>query len=126
MAKPPIATTPSTKKKAPHASPKLPPLTLPRHSYILTAGNGLTVEVLRGDGPPTLSGGGARWQVVDAPRRVSFVQWQGRDPFVLDVPILFDGWLNYDSIESECRKLTQMQLCPEFDEPPKIIISGAL
>jgi len=114
------------KKVVQRRSAKPPPLTMPRHYYGFTADNGLFVQALRGFDPPTLSSGGARWSVIDAPRRVSFVQWQGRDPFQLDVPILLDGWINYDSIESECRKLTQMQLCPEFDEPPKIIISGAL
>lgn len=106
--------------------PVPPPSTMPRHYYTFTADNGLVVKVLRGASPPTLSAGGARWEIANSPRRVSFVQWQGRDPFVLDVPVLFDGFADYDSVEDDCRKLTQMQLCKEFSEPPTITIDGAL
>lgn len=117
----------TTKRKAPPPRKLVPPpVTLPRHFYGFTADNGTFVKALRDEAPPSLSAGGARWSIIDAPRRVSFVQWQGRDPFQLDVPILLDGWMDRDGIEKECRNLTAMQLCPEFGEPPTIRISGAL
>jgi len=98
---------------------------MPRHFYDINADTGVTIRVLRDSTPPSLSAGGARWSVVEVPRRVSFTQWQGRDPFQLDVPILFNGYPD-KSIENDCRKLTTMFLSPEFEEPPKITIDGAL
>jgi len=99
-----------------------------KHYYTFKATNGLIIRVLRGDGAPKLSAGGANWQTVQLPKRVGFTQWQGRDPFVLDVPILFDGWGNHGSrsIEDDARTLNQMRLSKEFHEPPKINIDGAL
>jgi hypothetical protein len=101
-----------------------------RHYYTFSASNGLSVTMLRGDGAPKLSSGGARWEVTNVPRRVGFTQWQGRDPFVLDVPILFEGHYRrlkpFRSIEDEARTLNQMHLSAEFQRPPTIKIDGAL
>lgn len=46
--------------------------------------------VLAGDGAPTVTGGFAKWQVVDRPQIVGTTVLQGYDPITLVVPILFD------------------------------------
>jgi len=99
---------------------------LPRHYITFLASNGLEVRALRGDGAPKLSAGGARWEVINLPRRVGATQWMGRDPFVLDVPILFDHHASDESIEPDARALNKMRLSQEFTVPPTIKIIGAV
>lgn len=59
----------------------------------LTNGSALQeywVEVLAGNGAPTITDGFARWAIVDRPQRVGMTVLQGYNPIVMEVPILFD------------------------------------
>lgn len=75
---------------------------------------------------PVLVGVGGRWTVVDRPRRTSFTTWDGNDPYRMDVPILFDGWDDFDSIEAEVALLNEMRLSDDFVQPPQVRVEGAL
>lgn len=96
-----------------------------RYYYTFRASSGAVVRVLRGDGPPTMVGGGGGWSVENRPRRIGFTLWQGRDPYRMDVPVLFDGWPD-DSVEDDIARLNQMQIGGDLQEPPTITISGAV
>jgi hypothetical protein len=102
-------------------------MTLPARYYVtFRASNGSTVKVLRGDGPPKIVGGSGGWDVVSRPRRVAMTQWTGRDPYRMDVPILFDGYRFKDSVEEDIARLNNMSIGHDYDPPPTINIDGAV
>lgn len=82
--------------------------------------------MLRGDGAPKMTGGGGGWQITPRPRRVSLTQWQGRDPYKMDVPVMFDGWANDVSVENQIAILNQMQMGKDLTPPPTVTIDGAV
>lgn len=47
--------------------------------------------VLADESAATITGGFAKWAVIDRPQRVGMTVLQGYDPLVMDVPILFDN-----------------------------------
>lgn len=51
--------------------------------------------VLAGDGGPTVTGGFAKWNVIDRPQRVGVTVLAGYDPISMTVPVLFDGVSTY-------------------------------
>jgi hypothetical protein len=57
--------------------------------------------VLADEGAATITGGWAKWAVVDRPQRVGMTVLQGYDPVTLDVPILFDGIVQADGADLE-------------------------
>lgn len=84
------------------------------------------VICFRGDGPPTMTGGGGGWEIEARPRRVGATLWKGREPYQMDVPILFDGFQGEDSQESKIALLNQMQMGKDLDPPPIVTIEGAV
>jgi hypothetical protein len=75
-----------------------------------------------------VTGGYGGWDIVQRPRRLSLVQWNGRDPVQMDIAILIDGYAvshNGDSVETECEILEKMAFSDDFDDPPVVNISGA-
>ena len=86
----------------------------------------MSVKVLRGDGPPKIVGGAGGWDVVRRPRRTALTQWVGREPYRMDVPILFDGLRLQEGVENDIRLLNQMSLGFDYDPPPTITVLGAL
>lgn len=95
--------------------------------YQLRASNGVSVLCRRGEGPPTIVGGGARYTIIERPRRVSIVQWAGDDPYKMDVPILLDGWSSNTNIENDIARINQMRRSPGDLVPPvTLLIDGAL
>src|SRR6516225_12217618 len=89
-----------------------------RNYYLIRASSGVSVLVKRGDGLPQITGGGARFNTINRPRRKSIVQWDGDDPYTMDVPIMFDGWstgrygMISVSIEADTAKVNQMRQSP--------------
>jgi nucleoid-associated protein YgaU len=70
----------------------------------------------RGTSSPKIISGGARYNQVNRPRRRSVVQWDGDDPWRMDVPVIFDGYIGVQppsypsiSVERDIRKVTQME-----------------
>lgn len=45
-------------------------------------------------GAPTITGGYAKWTVVDRPLRAGLTVFQGYDPSTMDIPILFDDFID--------------------------------
>lgn len=86
-----------------------------------------SVIVRRGEGAPKITSGGARWRIVNRPKRTSIVLFDGSDPYRIDVPVLFDGWSDSKSVEVEISKLNQMSFSQaELTRPSRIRVDGAL
>lgn len=97
--------------------------------YQFRSSLGTSVTVRRGDGAPTQVGGGARFKTVPRPRRTSLVQWDGSDPYQMDVPVLFDGWIDETSMETDIAILNQMHSADNVADlipPPTVFIDGAV
>jgi len=90
---------------------------------------GTSVIVRRGDGAPTVTGGGGRWEVTERPRRTSAVRWTGNDPYTMEVPVLFDGWSDNDSVEADIALLNNMRRArnnADLVPPPTVLVDGAV
>lgn len=99
----------------------------PRRYYVdFKASNGAIVRVLRGDGPPKMTGGSGGWNVVTRPRRVGLTQWQGRDPYRMDIPILFDAYREGVSVEPGISRLNNMSMGHDYNPPPTVLVEGAV
>jgi hypothetical protein len=98
----------------------------PKYFYTFTASNGLKVRVLRGDGAPKMVGGGGGWELVKRPRRVSLTQWQGRDPYAMDVPVMFNSVGDDGNVETAISTLNQMQVGKDNVPPPTVEIEGGV
>ena len=97
-----------------------------RFLYTFRSSEGAQVKMLRGDAAPKMTGGGGGWTTVDRPRRISLTQWTGREPYRMDVPILFDGWRENRSVEEDISRLNKMQMGHDYDPPPTLHVDGAL
>jgi hypothetical protein len=97
-----------------------------RFFYTFRSSAGTVVKTLRGTDAPTITGGEGGWNLIARPRRVSLTQWGGRDPYQMDVPIMFDGWRTQRSVEQDIRRLQAMSVGSDFSPPPTIKIDGAL
>jgi len=97
-----------------------------KYLYTFRASSGSVVKVLRGDTAAKIVGGEGGWTMVDRPRRTSLTQWTGRQPYQMDVPVLFDGWRAQESVEQDIRRLQTMSIGSDFNPPPTIKIDGAL
>lgn len=95
--------------------------------YLIRSTNGASVLCRRGQEPPKLISGGARYSVVDRARRKSTVQWEGDDPYRMDLPILLDGWMSGASVEMDVSRLNSMMRSPgDLIPPAKVYIDGAV
>jgi hypothetical protein len=94
-----------------------------KYYYTFRSSDGKTVKVLRGDGAPKATDGFGGWEVVNRPRRIGLTQWNGRSPYGMDVPILFD---DIDGCETEISKLFQMAVGYDYLPPPTVQIDGAV
>ena len=97
-----------------------------KYTVTFRASNGASVRVLRGDGPPKIVGGSGGWDVVSRPRRVALTQWIGRDPYRMDIPIIFDNYKNKGSVEEDIARLNNMSIGHDFSPPPTLNIDGAV
>jgi len=97
-----------------------------KYFYTFRSSSGAVIKVLRGDNPAQIVGGEGGWQMVDRPRRTSLTQWTGRQPYQMDVPVLFDGWRAQESVERDIRMFQLMAIGRDFTPPPTIKIDGAL
>lgn len=68
---------------------------------------------------PAASGG---WTTVQRARATSMTEWVGHDPITQDVAVMFDGFVNNDSVEQECKLLYRLMRTRvgSRDEPPVI------
>lgn len=82
---------------------------------------------MSGDTPAQITGGYGGWDVVNRPKRKGLTQWNGKDPMRLQLPIMFDGWMDRDSQEIPISRLHRMSLPPagvKQGEPPIVAVGG--
>lgn len=99
----------------------------PIRNYVtFTSDNGLQVTVLH-DAAANMTGGFGGWEVIERPKRVAMTRFKGKDPFRMDVPVLFDGWTDDESQEIAIATLARMAEQPgEMQQPPTLMIEGAV
>lgn len=80
---------------------------------------------LLGDGAPEITAGYGGWEAIARARNVAFVQWNGRQPLTIKIPILFDNWSLGTSIEPDIRQLEKMAGAEiNMKQPPLILIDS--
>jgi hypothetical protein len=86
---------------------------------------GPSVSALMGDGfaIPSASGG---WEVVQRPKRKGFINWAGKDPISMDLPIVLDGFKDNKSVEHSIATFEHFlrDQVGVRDEPPVIQVTG--
>lgn len=86
---------------------------------------GQAVTVLLDASSPVLSGGYGGWETVDRPKRVSMTRFKGPAPFAQDIAVMFDSWIDGDSVEYDIMNLEHMAEQPgALEEPPKVTLGG--
>lgn len=84
----------------------------------------LTVTCYMDETGPKITGGYGGWDIVERPRRVALTQWNGKDPYKMEIGIILDGFIDDDEVEIEIAKLERMAL-PFNTEPPVIEVKGS-
>jgi len=97
-----------------------------RYFYTFRSSKGSVVKVMRGSDSASIVGGEGGWNMIARPRRTSLTQWGGREPYQMDVPILFDGWRTQRSVERDIRVFQEMARGYDFSPPPTVKIDGAV
>jgi LysM repeat protein len=98
-----------------------------RYYYEFKSSNGLSVVVLRDEAPPKITDGRGGWSVVERRRRKGLTTWGGRNPFRMDVPILFNGQFEPPySVDQDISVLNMMALGDNFVVPPTVTVNGYL
>jgi hypothetical protein len=96
--------------------------------YVTLKGGGTSVRVLRGQTPPSVTGGYGGWTQVARPRRKALTQWDGGTPYELTFSVFFDGIFDRSgSVEGDIAKLEKLARSPAAGtSPPIITIDGAV
>lgn len=84
-----------------------------------------SVRVLRGMSPPKITGGYARWDITERPKRKSVTQFAGTDPIVLSLPVLFDGLQAGQPVEADIANLWRMRHVIGAT-PPVVTVAGGI
>lgn len=80
-----------------------------------------------GEEAPVLTDGYAKWAIVARQKRRSITEYEGLDPFALQIPFLLDGYKNDRSVQRDIRALERMALVNPGDlEPPLVKVYGAV
>jgi hypothetical protein len=71
---------------------------------------GTSLSVTAGENRPKVTGGYAKYDIVDVPGRVGLNRFDGYDPLVISVPVQFEGYAVGDGqlIETQIRNLERM------------------
>lgn len=97
---------------------------------IVFATGGAEVTALLGDGQPVQTQGFGGWEEIERPRRKSITQWKGRQPWRIEIPIMFDRFdegSEGESVEPDIRLLEQLAGGGINAEPPVCVFnSGGL
>lgn len=78
------------------------------------------VECLLGDGSGNPTSGYGGWEKIKRDRRISLTEWDGKDPLEIDIPILFENWVQGGSLEGDIKTLEKIAGLGHKDggEPP--------
>lgn len=60
---------------------------------IISEDDGTTFIATFADGSPLVTDGYGGWQVINRPRKLGVVEWQGRNPIAIEIPFIIDFWL---------------------------------
>lgn len=85
------------------------------------------VAVMLGDGQPTATANGG-WTFVARPKNLGFTTWVGYDPYVLTIPLMFDGHSRDESVEEAYEALRRIMRVPVGKErqPSPVKIDGSI
>ncbi len=86
-----------------------------------------TVKVLLGDGAAQATSDGG-WTFISRPRTTGFTTWEGRQPYVMSIPIMFDGFVGEVSQEADyeaLRTIFRNSVGPER-QPSPVALTGAV
>lgn len=88
-------------------------------------GGKLTAQL--GNGAPAISGGGG-WSVVSREKQVGMTEWTGYEPYTMDIPIVFDGFVEDKSVEGSISSLYWFMRAPvgPRHEPAVLTVSGPI
>lgn len=116
---------PKMQRRAPTKWPAVQP---PAPGFIILQATTLvnSLQILLGDGSPSITQGYSTWEEIDRPKRKNAVEWTGEVPFKLEIPCLFDGWIAGRSVESLCNALEGIAVSrvKKGEPPSEIKISG--
>jgi hypothetical protein len=98
------------------------------HLVTLTA-NAIDTQVYAILGPtnPVLANGYGGWSVVNRPQRKALTNWEGHQPFQMELDLYFSDFKNDDSVEKQIVHLERMALVDTDlnpNRPPVIRIHG--
>lgn len=94
---------------------------------LVTAQPPSTLTALRGLTAPVPVGGGARWNTTSRPRRKSLTEYDGADPYSIQLSLMLDGVEGDVSVEADCNTLERMrQPAGAQLEPPLVAVIGAV
>lgn len=85
----------------------------------------LTVDIMVA-GAVTQAGGAGGWEIVARPFRTGFVDWTGREPLTLTIPVLFDGHATRTSVEKDIKTLERLALPHGDNDPPTLRATGPI
>lgn len=85
------------------------------------------VAVMLGKGNPTAVANGG-WTFVARPKNLGFTTWVGYDPYVLTIPLMFDGHARNESVEEAYEALRRIMRVPVGQErqPSPVKIDGKI
>jgi hypothetical protein len=86
---------------------------------IITSDNRYQIMADLGPTPAKISDGFGGWQIIARPRKVGLTQFQGRNPFGMQLNLMFDGYDKGQSQENSLRTLTWMAIPPQDDPDPR-------
>jgi hypothetical protein len=90
-------------------------------------GDGFDFSLRLGEGAPTVTDGGANWEEVDRPERLSVTDYIGDKLTRISVPVLLDGYVDNRSVQGEVdavRSLTRGD--DSGGRPPSFTILGPI
>src|SRR5262245_48125994 len=91
----------------------------------LTCGDpAIAVVALLGEDAPRITGGVGGWSVIDRPRMVGMTVWEGVEPYQLALSLMFDGWTQQASQETDIRKLQRVGRGDSESPPGVLIVEG--
>jgi len=96
------------------------------HFVTFSSSAGHSVKVLLDAAAIGLTGGHGGWEVIARPKRTSIVRWKGKDPYTMDVPIIFNGIGPYRNMEADIQTLIKMaEPTGHLKQPPTLKVLGA-
>jgi len=102
-----------------------------RYFTITSEADGTKFTSAFADGSPLVVEGYAGWQVINRPRDIGIVEWQGRNPMAIEIPFMLDYWASATDVDDpgvqcEAQVSALEKLCGvgSHDQPPVCKVDG--